>query len=358
MGTYYGNAYLTIAATMSSSADGGLFQHPISATLRDGSQTWQVEAHRHLGQAKDRLFSRGWIFQERLLSPRVLHFAASELCFECNAHSTCECGQTINDQNWQAKQEYLNDMKLSDFIAKISPVDTWHRIVEAYHSLKLTNPTDIMPALSGLAEKMAKRRPGDVYVAGLWLNTLLNDLLWRVSGLYQPPERCFVTPWCAPTWSWASMPVPTRYGGYPRLDVHFSKTVEAHCEWVPPSAYGEISSAYLVLEGPVVVGSVRGGSALYEGQETPRIVHGRFFPDWQIHDGQMEVSILRIGQISHGMGNEYLLVLKKLQSSLGEEKSRTGDLYERVGLHEFPPKYNPWNAIQWGEADMLRLKIV
>jgi hypothetical protein len=38
------------------------------------------------------LLTRGWAFQERLLSPRVLHICESELVWECRESTTCECG--------------------------------------------------------------------------------------------------------------------------------------------------------------------------------------------------------------------------------------------------------------------------
>lgn len=38
------------------------------------------------------LLSRGWVLQERLLSPRILHFCSSELVWECREQSICECG--------------------------------------------------------------------------------------------------------------------------------------------------------------------------------------------------------------------------------------------------------------------------
>lgn len=59
MASYYGNAYLTIAATMSTSADGGLFQTPLSRILTGPTQTCEVRAHRHLQTAKSPLFTRG-----------------------------------------------------------------------------------------------------------------------------------------------------------------------------------------------------------------------------------------------------------------------------------------------------------
>jgi len=40
---------------------------------------------------RSRLSRRAWVMQERLLSPRTLHFTAAELAWECNEQVRCEC---------------------------------------------------------------------------------------------------------------------------------------------------------------------------------------------------------------------------------------------------------------------------
>lgn len=41
--------------------------------------------------ARHPLLTRAWVFQERLLSTRVLHFGPYELFFECRTSIECEC---------------------------------------------------------------------------------------------------------------------------------------------------------------------------------------------------------------------------------------------------------------------------
>lgn len=355
MGSYYGNAYLTIAATMSTSADDGLFQEPFYVTLGTATQTWKVRAHRHLQFANSPLFTRGWIFQERLLSPRVVHFACSELVFECCETSTCECGQSMPDRNWQIKQEYLNGMRIKKFFESSTVPNTWHRMVEAYCRLSLTNPSDIMPALSGLAEQVRTRREGSVYLAGLWSDTIMDDLLWRVR---LQDYRFMVRPWRAPTWSWASTHATAFYGNYAHLNVIFTKVVHVDCKSVPPSTTGEVVSGCLILEGPVLLGSVKGSGVLYEGREDRKIVSGGFVPDWIIQEEYVPVLILRIGQDTSGRGKEYLLVLAEVPSVGELETIGDGQVFERIGLHEFFPFNDRWNRMDWTKAETMSLRIV
>ncbi|KAF2730557.1 HET-domain-containing protein [Polyplosphaeria fusca] len=300
MAQYYSNAYVTLSATMSTNSAGGLFQESPDATLSMHDQTWIV--------------SRGWIFQERLLSPRVIHFGSTEMYFECNTLSTF----------------------------------TWHRIVEAYCKLRITVPSDKLPALAGLADQMRNRRHGAKYLAGLWEDSMLVDLLWSCR-----PNREGLAPklesWRAPSWSWASVAGPVRYGGYPRLDVTFSKVLDAQCDYAPLSTTGEVISGYLLIEGPTIEGSVRDSQTLCSRPDGTASMNGHFFADYQLDGGVISVTILRIGRDPHGLKSEYLLVLKPTKRSLE---------YDRLGLFESFVSGSPWAIYDWTDARKTTLRIV
>jgi hypothetical protein len=260
------------------------------------------------------------------------------------------------DRNWQIKQEYLNGMRIKKFFESSTVPDTWHRMVEAYCRLRLTNPSDIMPALSGLADQVRIRRGGSVYLAGLWSDTIMDDLLWKVSW---QEDRHMIRPWRAPTWSWASAHTAAFYGNYPHLNIVFTKVIHADCQWVPPSSTGEVISGYLILEGPVLLGSVKGPRFLYEGREERRkIVSGGFVPDWTIHEEDMPVLILRMGQDGSGRGKEYLLVLREIPRVGERDTVGEAEVYERIGLHEFFPLNDRWNQMDWEKAETRSLRIV
>ncbi len=80
----------------------------------------------------------------------------------------------------------------------------WFELVAVYSGRSLTKPTDKLIAISGIANRIADDS-GYQYVAGLWKETLLLDLLWHVdphsnSALLEPRGTDYV----APSWSWAS----------------------------------------------------------------------------------------------------------------------------------------------------------
>jgi hypothetical protein len=82
-------------------------------------------------------------------------------------------------------------------------------MVSKYSTRTLTNPADVLPALQGLANAMA-RMHGDTYVSGLWMEDLNVGLAWsvvknmeqvspleNVGSSEQESSRI-------PSWSWAS----------------------------------------------------------------------------------------------------------------------------------------------------------
>jgi heterokaryon incompatibility protein (HET) len=87
------------------------------------------------------IFSRGWIFQEQLLSSRTLYCAAAELAWSCRSNNYCECWNSRCSSN-----PYKN--LLSD-----GSTGGWERLVEAYSLRDYTYVTDRLVALSGIANR-------------------------------------------------------------------------------------------------------------------------------------------------------------------------------------------------------------
>lgn len=273
MADIYQNSYLTLAATSSDNGSTGCFSKQSMAYQHDerqlevqstAGQVYQILVRQQLShwvvpatslsKRENPLLSRGWAFQERVLSPRVLHFCKQELVWECGQDTVCECGSLPKVRNLKRRfalaarlrlsedfeQENQGDESernrrhrgrqsgeshqqgdssdsdsLEDFLgprqlAQIEverarkrlgkATDQWHSIVEQFSALELTEDKDRLPALSGLAERMTPFL--GQYLAGLWKTSLRRDLGWRVdrllSGLQMPQE------YRGPSWSWVS----------------------------------------------------------------------------------------------------------------------------------------------------------
>lgn len=108
MAGIYERAYITLAATSAAdSGEGFLTTRETSRELfgvHKCGVPFSVYVRRRVGHAAlfhgvhakfHPLFSRGWCFQERLLSRRVLHFTRNEIIFECGEGMRCECSRIL-----------------------------------------------------------------------------------------------------------------------------------------------------------------------------------------------------------------------------------------------------------------------
>lgn len=244
MAEIYRKSSVTLAATASENGQGGCFSSKYASSrseyqlqasssptgsimVREKIAHWVLPPNAATLQHHP-LLTRGWTFQERILSPRVIHFCSRELVFECKHRTICECqglSTTLNpmSQFSQVIMGYSGEPSTtkitagSQYGAKIDPTlisEQWHRIVEEYSALSLTKELDRLPALSGLAQR-ASSILGN-YVAGLWSATLLSDLMWRVSRLDSKHGR--PATYTGPTYSWASVTGPVTYWTDLQLD--------------------------------------------------------------------------------------------------------------------------------------------
>lgn len=162
--------------------------------------------------------NRGWILQERILSPRVLHYARRQLFWECPRLNACESFP-------QGLSVYYNNDIRNNFIKEVmaapNPESTnrfripdssgsttkdilysdWQSIIETYSSTNLTKSQDKLVAISGLAREWSTRID-EKYCAGIWRGDLHRQLLWQMEQL-QEKSRKRIIPYRAPTWSWA-----------------------------------------------------------------------------------------------------------------------------------------------------------
>lgn len=261
MANIYSHSYLTIAASKSRDSTEGCYSRleanpdrkfqfvncldeQYSITVRPKLEH-PDQAYGHEHEESFPLMDRAWAFQERWLSPRIVHFAPSELLWECSELQTCECRQWENKNSCETfrdqKRAILNEHWRSEDIMEY----LWHDIVRQYSKKALTVDGDIFPALQGLAKAL---HPDWKYHAGLWRDSFVSDLHWY-ADISRQPIATRPSVWRAPTWSWASIK-----GG-----VYFedSRNVCASVEEltavpVGTDPFGQISSGILQLRGRCV----------------------------------------------------------------------------------------------------------
>jgi hypothetical protein len=204
------------------------------------------------------LLSRGWVFQERLLSPRILHLEDVEMAWECNETTACDCmGETKtyeSEPRWtHTKGSHIRNSNSANEERDVQP--EWRSTVVNYKKTSLTFEKDIFPAVSGVVKKMQRYR-SDRYLAGVWEGSLHDDLAWQSTNCLL--SRPFS--WRAPTWSWASVAPGIRYNNmrtnlaqkYLEDMEPLTSLIEASITPAGPDATGELLSDHLVLFEPMV----------------------------------------------------------------------------------------------------------
>lgn len=202
MASIYASSYLTIAATQSKNANDSLYGEPPSEWadqvywFGSSNAAYPVYARTHkrhdrFSQSKLPLLPRAWAFQERILSPRVVHFGDSELYWECFAGTKHESVGILPYASFSnSKTNFLGTYKNSSY--------RWQLMVSRYSLLSLTYEKDIFSAIKGIAKIFQAERKC-AYYAGLWEDSSLFDLLWKRGELTTKSG-----PYRAPSWSWAS----------------------------------------------------------------------------------------------------------------------------------------------------------
>lgn len=157
------------------------------------------------------LSQRGWIFQERFLSPRTLYCCKEQLHWECRSERASEAfpeGISREEQNMpvatfgRISVRTLARQWDSDRTEKTPKLmmDLWARIVLEYTSCEMTFTRDRLRGLEGVIA-YCRRLFRDDCIAGIWRSTLPQALLWRSSERKQRDYLSAV----APSWSWASV---------------------------------------------------------------------------------------------------------------------------------------------------------
>jgi len=255
MADVYENGFFTIAATAAEDSNGGLFSdqgNPCLPMKLSKSNLYVAQEPAltprggipMLGFGQSPLLQRAWVFQERRLSSRVVHFAETQIIWECNSIWKSEDG--CIDYDWTNESCSRDDTTdIHPFKKPINDATAdWQRLVAAYSQLSITYVKDKLPALAAIVTRTMQSRPDDEYIAGMWKKTILRDILWSCGSLFRsslPRHKTKV-----PTWSWASTPGPVWFA----LPNIFSATItNVTYEPVGPVQLGSVTGASIVLRG-------------------------------------------------------------------------------------------------------------
>lgn len=278
----YANAVCNIAATASDSPEGGLFRARIPRNLKPGLihpsglngdeksyYIWEKSVlERRIKHSP--LHNRGWVFQERLLAPRVLYFANDQILWECMQTARCESFPNGIPYNSSLKSmDYILELteraqdslfksveaenpterqppEESGLFCSVHPeaAELWRSLVKQYTQCSLTVSHDRLPAFSGIA-RLFHEATGDDYYAGLWGGSLLLQLDWRVVN----PAKRKVSSYRAPSWSWASVDGAVQLYGDMLGTRFLVSVIDINVRPTTHDSFGSVSSGYMTITG-------------------------------------------------------------------------------------------------------------
>jgi len=404
MGLIYANAKIVLSSTQSSNVNDGVFMprstiplsqdipgpkgvmyarrnmnHEIITSCRTKSNKWWEANINNTFP----VLSRGWCFQERMLATRIVHFTPTELVWECQNCRKCECG-IVQSHLYPAKNNISSAFRicLKQDVGQRGVRQMWREIVRSYSVRKLTNMSDKLAALSGIAALM-KSKTGDVYAAGLWKDSLPFDLLWRcdqTSDLRMKKER-------HPTWSWISVdgavkwPVSQEPDQAQPLDYVTSSTFfeigalraeicNVRCEVAGRNEFGQVASGKIVLKTRLVEATIQscpGGdwNDIYETQWAVKVGDSNLAPCWPdilLSDSRMS------GQNGKASGSLFLMEIMKPgeaiwtweEALIVRQGNETTDNFERIGVaaNVCSMSMNKWMACKTWFGDVEAREVV
>ncbi|KAL8875840.1 MAG: hypothetical protein Q9198_005855, partial [Flavoplaca austrocitrina] len=229
MNDVYECSYLTIVATAAATSDAGFlhrarlsavtlpYRDDVDPTIDGKFLVTRTVTGRDPWNPVDKAAwnTRGWTYQERLLSRRLLHFTSSVLFWECRAIDSSE----INVER-----------------RKLSSRPCWI----------LDHPDD------GLAAIFQRSfATGDKYIAGLWYHDFAQGLLWLVNDS-STTSKAILDYW-APSWSWASIAGtvlwPTRTIARHQRDDFTVELLENHLRVAQENPMGTVLGGHIHMRG-------------------------------------------------------------------------------------------------------------
>jgi hypothetical protein len=211
------------------------------------------------------LLEKGWTFQERILSPRVLHFAKDQVLWECYCHLASESCPTKDRRLLDGHfSPHIGEVKRivgkELFAAEPKPSDwLWYGLLKDYSRCQLTYDSDKLIALSGLAKIVARTSMPQDYLAGLWRTSLPISLMWFTNSGVRLGE------YHAPTWSWASIDGQITLSRYRNLDAVAELILASTTTEGDP--FGPVTGAFPLIRGSLCQVSLHRSNVVVDNVE-------------------------------------------------------------------------------------------
>lgn len=225
MGSIYAGSLFTIAAADSINSESGCFrdrmplkQEPCRIWEEKDHTAWFVTEEDFCHVEQHILDARSWVYQERLMSPRTVHFCRNDVMWECREQRICErCSRgdpVFLEATDSERPDRKNIFKLlhgnrEQFEDTGEFQRIWSSILHEYSQTVLSNDDDRLSALAGIAQ-IPQQILHQESSFGMWYSFLADDILWYTlkefhqegaprdyNSLRQNPK--------VPSWSWIGL---------------------------------------------------------------------------------------------------------------------------------------------------------
>lgn len=205
------------------------------------------------------LDQRGWTFQERLLSKRVLTITTDGLFWDCcrsSASDTRPLGflgdfspRFRDSDERKIKTQLLGMSSDPSIVARCDLYLLWRRILQDYAQRKFSHSKDRIVAIEGVVQRIGAVLNEPCFL-GVWKGDALRSLIWfcdtvalsakptRIALEALPERKDYQV--CVPSWSWASVSFPIQY----RLWHPFETSADHNVELASPCATVRYISAH------------------------------------------------------------------------------------------------------------------
>lgn len=271
------------------------------------------------------ILSRGWIFQERILSRRFVHFLAGELFWECRESVWCECRS--QEEDWR---EYRTSTP------RVLENLDWSGLIDDYVETEFTFETDRLQALSGVARRYAAAH-GKTYLAGMWFEDLPHTFLWEGMSSTSEPRPLRLS---APSWSWVFL---SAQGARRPMNLSLNSGYYCDLDFLgytrnPPvdDIYADHHSVSLTIAGPILMGTIFPQNnwvracGLFWPLEADFDMQPENTADFQGVQEGSDVVLLVCGTDTVS-GHCHMLVLQAVCTPLDGSGQNHGDTFQRIG---------------------------
>ncbi|KAH6884435.1 hypothetical protein B0T10DRAFT_365398, partial [Thelonectria olida] len=203
--------------------------------------TWLESNGNFPTRPSSELDKRGWTFQERILSKRVLTISAAGLFWDCCQSSASDTRPLGLRGDFSPKLRDSDERKINTQLLTGSRDDStvsrpelyllWRTQSANYTWREFSHPRDRIVAIEGVVHRIGAVL--NECFLGIWKGDFLRSLIWFCDkmNLDALPAKNNNSV-CVPSWSWASISFPIQY----RLWHPFARCADHNVEFTSPCA--------------------------------------------------------------------------------------------------------------------------